>query len=641
MDIHWVMDYETLCNCFIAVFEHYKTNERKIFVVHESRNDFPEFVKFLNECKTTNQWHISYNGLGFDAQITQKILDKQKDLINFDTASLIKFIYNYAQSVIEKTNKGDFADYAPYKLKIKQIDLFKMNHWDNKAKMSGLKWIQYSMDWDNVEEMPHRHDQPVTNNHELESIISYCINDVKSTKEIFNHSKEQILLRQTLTKEYNIDLYSASEPRISKELFLHFLEQKTGISKQDLKTLRTPRDYIVLADCILPYIKFATPEFNKVLDYFRTKVITSTKDGFKYTLNYKGVKTDYGLGGIHGAIDSGAYEAKPGWTIMTSDVVSYYPNLAIKNHWAPEHLPKKEFCELYEWFFDERKKIPKTDPKNYVYKIILNSTYGLTGDANSFLYDPRMTMQITINGQLSLSMLYEMLSLAIPEAQPLMQNTDGLEMMIPDSRVDDYLKVCAEWEKMTQLTLEHDQYSKMIIRDVNNYMAVYKSGKVKCKGAFEWEDLDKKKVAMFHKNKSFLIIPKAIYAYFVHGTKPEDFLDANTNFYDYCGAVKAKSGWHFVDRKIIDGELSNTHLQKIIRYYVSNTGGKLVKCHQDGREIQVESGEWLQTVVNKVDGSKDSNKYDINKKYYLEEIYKQIEGIQEVKTRKATQLSLF
>ena len=635
------MDYETLCNCFIAVFEHYKTEERKVFVVHQSRNDFPEFVKFLNECKTTNQWHISYNGLGFDAQITQKILDKQKDLLNFDTASLIKFIYNYAQSVIDKTNRGDFAEYAPYKLKIKQIDLFKMNHWDNKAKMSGLKWIQYSMDWENVEEMPHLHNEPVTDLEELQEIIDYCINDVRSTKEIFNHSKEQILLRQTLTKEYNIDLYSASEPRISKELFLHFLEQKTGISKQDLKTLRTPRDYIVLADCILPYVKFETPEFNKVLDYFRTKVITSTKDGFKYSMDFKGVKVDYGLGGIHGAISSGVYEAKPGWTIMTSDVTSYYPNLAIRNKWAPEHLPKQEFCQLYEWFFEERKKIPKTDPKNYVYKIILNSTYGLTGDANSFLYDPKMTMQITINGQLLLSKLAEMLSFAIPECQPLMLNTDGLEMMIPDNKVDDYMKVCAEWEKMTQLALEHDEYSKMIIRDVNNYMAINKKGKVKCKGAFEWEDLDKKKVATFHKNKSFLIIPKAIYAWFVYGTKPEDFLAQNQNIYDYCGAVKAKAGWKFVDRQIVDGNLVNWPLQKIVRYFISNSGGKMVKCHNDGREIQVEAGQWMQKIINKIDPAIPFDQYDINTKYYLEEIYKEIDNIQQITTNKIVQLSLF
>lgn len=635
------MDYETISNCFVAVFEHYKEEERKVFVVHEQRNDFPELVTFLQKCVTENQWHISYNGLNFDAQITQKILLNQKVLLKATPEYIVKYIYDYAQTVIEKSNKGDFADFAPYKLKIKQIDLFKLNHWDNKAKMSGLKWIQYSMDWENVEEMPHPHNKPITDKNTLDEVIDYCINDVRSTKKIFEHSKEQIQLRQDLTKEYGIDLYSASEPRISKELFLHFLEQKTGISKADLKVLRTPRDYIVLADCILPYVKFETPEFNKVLDYFRTKVITSTKDGFKYTINFKGVKTDFGLGGIHGAISAGVYEAKQGWTIMTSDVTSFYPNLAIKNKFAPAHLPQKEFGQLYEWFFEERKKIPKTNPKNYVYKIILNSTYGLTGDENSFLYDPKMTMQITINGQLLLSKLAEMLSLAIPECQPLMLNTDGLEMMIPNDKVDDYMKVCAEWEKLTQLALEHDQYSKMIIRDVNNYMALTSNGKVKSKGAFEWEDLDKKKVAIFHKNKSFLIIPKAIYAWFVNGVKPEDFLAQNNNIFDYCGAVKAKAGWYFVDRQIIEGELVNKRLQKIIRYFISDTGGKLVKCNQDGREIQVESGEWLQTTINKIDTNKPFESYNINKKYYLEEIYKQIDNIQEVGFNKSVQLLLF
>lgn len=666
------MDYETICNCFIGVFQHYKDDsERQIFVVNESQNDLPKLISFFKLNIKNKEWHISFNGLNFDAQITHRILKDQNILLKMSGTDAAKYLYQYAQSVIDKSTKGDFLEFPPFKMQIKQIDLFKMNHWDNKAKMSSLKWIQYSMDWQNVEEMPHRHDQPVTDDHTLNEVINYCINDVMSTKEVLHHSKEQIALRQTLTKEYGIDLYSASEPRISKELFLYFLEQKLGMEKSYIKTLRTPRQYIVLADCILPYVKFDTPEFNKVLNYFRTKVITSTKDGFKYSINFKGVKTDYGLGGIHGAIESGVYEAKPGWTIMTSDVTSFYPNLAIKNGFHPEHLPAKEFGQLYEWFFEERKKIPKTDPKNYVYKIILNSTYGLTGDANSFLYDPRMTMQITINGQLLLSKLAEMLSFAIPECQPLMLNTDGLEMMIPDDKVDDYMKVCAEWEKLTQLALEHDQYSKMIIRDVNNYMAVVAPKKVKdieewekmkkkspsyvyfqkgddyyyqatkCKGAFEWEDLDKKKVAVFHKNKSFLIIPKAIYAFFVHGTKPEDFLDANTDIYDYCGGVKAKGGWHFVERKIVNGELINNKLQKIIRYYVSTNGCKLVKCHQDGREIQVESGEWLQTTVNKLDSSKPFDKYDINKKYYLEEIYKEIEGIQAVTFNKATQLSLF
>jgi hypothetical protein len=639
-DIHYVMDYETICNCFIAVFEHYKTDERKVFVIHDSRNDLVDFINFLNENKNKSQWHISFNGLSFDAQITQKIIDKQKELLKLDTQGVVEFIYNYAQSVISKSNKNEFLEYAPYKLKIKQIDLFKLNHWDNKAKMSGLKWIQYSMDWQNVEEMPHPHNKPVTDVHTLNSIINYCINDVKSTKEVLRLSREQILLRKNLTNEYGIDLYSASEPRISKELFLHFLEKKTGVEKYHLKALRTPRPQIVLADCILPYIKFTTPEFNSVLDYFKSKTISSTKEGFKHTIKYKGVKTDYGLGGIHGAIDPGVYEAKPGWTIMTSDVTSFYPNLAIKNGFHPAHLPKREFCELYEWFFEERKKIPKSDPKNYVFKIILNSTYGLTGDENSFLYDPKMTMQITINGQLLLSKLAEMLSIAIPEAEPLMLNTDGLEMMIPTDKVDIYMKACEEWEKLTQLLLEHDQYSKMIIRDVNNYMAVNTAGKVKCKGAFEWEDLEKKKVAILHKNKSFLIIPKAIYAFFVYGTKPEDFLKNNQNIFDYCAGVKAKAGWYFEERKLENGELIIRKLQKIIRYYISNQGSKLIKCHNDGREIQVESGEWLQTTLNKIDDV-DISKYNINTKYYLQEIYKEIENIQNISYKSFKQLSLF
>lgn len=636
------MDYETIVNCFVGVFQHYKDEGvRHVFVIHQDRNDFTKLVNFLNNCVANKEWHISYNGLAFDAQITQWILDNQKPLAALSTQDLLKEIYKFAQETISRTDRNEFQTYPPRQLKIKQIDLFKMNHWDNRAKMSSLKWIQYSMDWDNVEEMPHPHYEPIINDNQLKMTVKYCLNDVLSTKKILEHSKEQIKLRQTLTKEYKIDLYSASEPRISKELFLHFLHKKLDWEKSEIKQLRTPRHTIFLGQCILPYIQFKTPEFQSVLDYFRTKVITSTKDGFKHSVTYKGVRTDYGLGGIHGATDSGVYEANPGWTIMTSDVTSFYPNLAIKNGFHPEHLPKKEFGELYQWFFEERKKIPKSDPKNYVYKIILNSTYGLTGDENSFLYDPQMTMQITINGQLSLSMLYEMICLEIPEAIPLMQNTDGLETMIPTHAVGKYMDICSRWETLTQLSLEHDQYKKMIIRDVNNYIAISKDDKVKCKGVFEWEDLDKKKVAVFHKNKSFLIIPKAIYAYFVKGTEPEIFLAQNKEITDYCAGVKAKSGWYFEEQFIEDGQLVVNRLQKIVRYYVSNIGSKLVKCHKDGRIIQVEAGQWLQTTINRIVKDKPFEDYDINKQYYLDEIYKQIEQIEKVKPKSFTQLSLF
>jgi hypothetical protein len=626
------MDYETLSNCFIGVFEGIKSEDQEIFVVHESRNDIRELVEFLDRNIYYEEWHVSFNGLGFDSQITESIIRNKEWLIEQSPEKIAKFIYGKAQDVIYKQNNGEFLEYSPRDLSIRQLDVFKLNHWDNNAKRSSLKWIQYTMDWTNIIDMPIRHTEHIVEE-QIPEIIRYCINDVKSTKQIMNLSKSQIELRRTLTEEYGIDLYSASEPRISKELFLLFLSQKTGIKKWDLKQMRTHRARITVKNIILPYIEFKTATFQNLLKKFQEVVIYpgETKGGFKYSVQYKGVQTDYGLGGIHGARSTKVYESNEDMIIMTSDVTSFYPNLAIRNKWAPAHLEQDDFCDLYEWFFEERKKIPKKDPKNYVYKIILNSTYGLSNDENSFLYDPEFTMRITINGQLSLSMLYEMICEEIPNAVPLMQNTDGLETLIPREYVDKYMDICKRWEDITQLQLEHDTYSKIILGDVNNYIAITEDGKSKCKGRFEYDNL------ALHKNKSFLIIPKAIHAYFVDGIKPEDFLAQNQNIFDYCGGVKIKGDWSFYEHHIVNGEYEVKPLQHTIRYFVSKSGSKIIKKNNtDGREIQVEAGKWMQTtLINYTE--KEFSEYDINYDYYLENIYKEIRNLEPI----ITQLKLF
>ena len=632
MRTHWVMDYETLSNCFIAVFEAVNSEEQKIFVIHESQNDILELVEFLQENISSDEWHVSFNGLGFDSQITEYILRNKDSVIHNTGETIAKWIYGKAQNVISRQNAGEFLEFSPRDLQINQVDVFKLNHWDNNAKRSSLKWIQYTMDWPNIIDMPIHHTESIVAE-QIPEIIRYCINDVKSTKQIMKLSKEQIGLRKTLTEEYGINLFSASEPRISKELFLHFLSQKLEVKKWDLRQARTHRARITVKNIILPYIEFKTATFQNLLNKFNEVVIYpgETKGGFKYSVQYKGVKTDYGLGGIHGARSTKVYESNEDMVIMTSDVTSFYPNLAIRNKWAPAHLPKDEFCDLYEWFFEERKKIPKSDPKNYVYKIILNSTYGLSNDENSFLYDPEFTMRITINGQLSLTMLYEMICEEIPNAIPLMQNTDGLETMIPREYVEKYMDICKRWEDITQLQLEHDAYSKIILGDVNNYIAVTEDGKSKCKGRFEYNNL------ALHKNKSFLIIPKAIHAYFVDGIEPEDFLAQNQNIFDYCGGVKIKGDWNFYQHGIMHGEPFMYLLQHTIRYFVSKSGSKIIKKNNtDGREIQVEAGKWMQTIMIDYE-EKDFSEYDINFKYYLDNIYKEIRSLEPINN----QLSLF
>ncbi len=659
---HYVMDYETLSNCFIAVFQDIKTDDTEVFVIHKLHNDTERLIEFLIRNIELDEWHVSFNGLGFDSQITEYILRSSEQLVHMDPEEVARWIYGKAQDIIQRQNEDRFLEFNPWDIQINQVDVFKLNHWDNAAKRSSLKWIQYTMDWPNIVDMPIHHSTEIKTLDQIKEVIKYCKNDVNSTKKIMQLSKSQIALRKTLTEEYNINLFSASETKISKDLFLHFLSQKMGFKKNEIRQLRTRRTEIHVKDILLDYLDFKTATFQKLISRFREIIVypDQTKGGFKYSIQYKGVKTDFGLGGIHGARKAGIYKSDKDMMIMTSDVVSFYPNLAIRNNWSPAHLPKEDFCEQYEWFFNERRKISKKDVRNYVYKIILNSTYGLSNDENSFLYDPEFTMRITINGQLSLTMLYEMICEEIPGSIPLMQNTDGLETVIPRKYQDKYMEICKRWEEMTMLELEHGTYQKMVIGDVNNYIAltepsevhkdVYeklkkdfphdifeeRNGKfyysaVKSKGRFEFANL------ALHKNKSFLIIPKALHYYFVHGIQPKNFISEQKNIFDYCGGVKIKGDWKFVKHHVVNQEYIKDSLQHTIRYYVSKSGSKIIKTHLfDEREIQVEAGKWLQTVFIDYQ-EKHFDDYQVNYDYYLEKINKEIEGLEP----NINQLSLF
>jgi hypothetical protein len=646
------MDYETNLNCFLGVFEHFKTDEVKVFTIGPLRNDLIELLEFFDQNIKLNQWHISFNGLAFDAQITQFILVSRKKLLKLNGDQIGRLIYGFAQDAIGRSNRREFQKYSEKKISIKQIDIFKLNHWDNPAKRSSLKWIQCSMRWPNVQDMPIEHWEEINTVEDLKQIASYCRNDVSSTKAIMKLSSKLITLRGTLTNQYNIPLYSASEPKISKELFVYFLSKKTGISSYELKQLRTHRHMLVVKDLILDYIKFTTPEFKGLLENFSNLRLDpmNLKGQFKAQVMYRGCKTKFGLGGVHGA-KRGIYEPEEHMTLMSSDVVSYYPNLAIRNGWSPAHLPSDQFVDQYEWFFDERRKIPKSDPRNYVYKIILNSTYGLSNDKHSFLYDPEFTMRVTVNGQLSLMMLYERLVEKIPGAIPVMQNTDGVEIMIPNKYTEQYLQICKEWEELTQLELEHDEYQKLMVPDVNNYIGVFKDkevsredwlsmqkdnpenlykrkegkfsvAKTKAKGRFE---IDK----ALHKNHSFMVVNKALYYYFVHGIDPKAYIETNKDIFDYCGLTRAVGVWKFqhtyVDK---NRDVIIESLQKTLRYYISNKGSKIIKHNtEDGRNTNVEAGQWIQTIFN-VYEEKPFEEYNIDLRFYLFKVNKEIKAME-------------
>ena len=109
-----------------------------------------------------------------------------------------------------------------------------------------------------------------------------------------------------------------------------------------------------------------------------------------------------------------------------------YPNIAISNRVYPEHLTEK-FCDIYEDVYNQRKSFAKGTAENAMLKLALNSVYGDSNNKYSVFYDPKYTMNITINGQLSLCLLAEKL-LTIEGLKIIQVNTDGVTVVVPIGR---------------------------------------------------------------------------------------------------------------------------------------------------------------------------------------------------------------
>jgi hypothetical protein len=443
----WIWDLETLINIFTATFLDKNSDKTRVFVISKTRNDKQELFDFLNN---EVEGLVGYNSLHFDAQVIEYMY-RYPDCTHEDIAK-------YAQIITGDNDRK--PDVYESKMKHKHLDLFRALSLSTKAKRTGLKWCEFMLDLENIEDMPS---QGFGDNWE-QLVLSYNLNDVLATKKLYEKYNYEIDLRKHLTKREGINLLNSTEPDLAKKLFSKYLSSAMKISENDLRTLSTNREVVNISDIIFPYVEFKTDKFKTVLSEFK-KLSLKEYDKFEFIVNY-GIDIVYALGGIHAAPNNTIVESDDKYVIKSLDVVSYYPNLMIRNGLCPQHLPKNIFLKLYEGFFIERRNTPKSDPRNYILKILLNSTYGLTNDKYSFLRDRAVTLAICINGQLLLTMLAEELSISIPEFQLIMMNTDGFEVKIPRDFVTHFDNICDKWQKLTKLELEFVDYQKMIISDV-------------------------------------------------------------------------------------------------------------------------------------------------------------------------------
>lgn len=637
----YTYDFETYINLFCAVFNH--LGSEIVFEISARKNDYEEFCKFYTP--ENIKYAIGFNNVRFDAQIAQYLINNYSRFRLMQGSELVKLIYDFAQSVIEKSRNKEFLPFAEWNITIPQIDLFLINHYNNKNKMTSLKWIEFSINHPKVQDLPYKFDRPLHSS-TFDNVIHYCKNDVTATRQFGEEMTDLIKLRISQDKQYpDLRLRNKSDSSVGETLFLYHMSESMGIPMKELKKMRTHRGSLPVKDIILPYINFKTPEFQGILDWYND----SMTGGLEKTLRFGGIDYVFAEGGLHASWENKIFEADDEYDILDIDVKSFYPNMAIENGFRPEHLGEA-FLQVYKMFYIERTKYAKGTVENQSYKIVLNGAYGKFGDEHSFLFDKKVMLQICINGQLMIAMLCERFSF-LDGVTVIQANTDGVTIKVKKTQVEEIKTICKRWEKLTRLELEYVNYKKMVINNVNNYMAQYMNGDVKDKGAAYIVNPE------HHKNKSQRIVQIALRRYFFEGipvretienhlTTKEKGIEYNAKknkygvpfhgIYDFCIGKKVQWNQNFV---LIKGMNETDIGQKVIRYYITSEKATMMKKYDDGRIEAVNKGYNAKLFQDYEKLKPD--KYGINYEYYINECYKITTPFEGGNPKIGKQLSLF
>jgi len=680
----WIYDLEVFPNCFTFTAVCADKSRTHVYECSTRKNDVSQLFEFLDMLHDKKHRMVGFNNKGFDYPVLHALLEVRAKAVTVSGKAVAKKAYKVAQDLISVQAEHNNARLNEY---IKQIDLFKIHHFDNKARATSLKMIEFNMKSDSIEDLPFSVGTELTDS-EIDVLLKYNMHDVIKTLDFYNISLNAIRFRDELSKKYKRDFTNHNDTKIGKDYFIMQLEKtmpdscykKDSTGKKVIN--QTKRPLIAIKDCLFNYYDFQRPEFQAIFNWFKKQTITETKGVFSdvtadkldrvsmfaemnimrkkfnagqideelvafkaaypagwidktqlkakkkgqptysywycwyeaETLNVvvDGFRFDFGTGGIHGSVSSCIVAESDTHQIIDADVSSMYPNIAIANRVYPEHLTDR-FCDIYKDVYEQRKSYPKASAENAMLKLALNGVYGDSNNQYSPFYDPQYTMTITINGQLSLCLLAEKL-LTIDGLSLVQVNTDGVTVLCPRNMMDKYNAICEAWQQQVGLQLEYASYSKMIIRDVNNYLAFYTDGKVKRKGAYQYEGLG------WHQNQGGLVIPMAAEANMIYGTAIEDFVQTHKDLYNFMLRTKVPRNSKLM---LVMDDGTEIQQQNICRYYACKDGGKLVKI----MPALIEGGEDRRLSINSSWNVKTCNNIkdfgnDIDYDYYIAEAKK-------------------
>lgn len=670
----WVYDLEVLVNFFSGTFLNPITNEVKVFVIHKSRDDRKELLEFLNN-KELVKGLIGFNNLNYDYPILHFLL-LYKNIDKTLVEKLVKDIYSKSQDIIDSKGHSDIK--KPF---IKQLDLYKLNHYDGAQKRCSLKHLEFSFRWHNLQDMPFKHTDNIESEQDVLDILAYNLNDVLFTSHFYKQCNGKIQQRLDMKSLYNIDFSNLSDTSIGTNIIAKLYSEKTGINFYDFKHKRDERESICLGDLVWDQISFKSKELNDLLYHIKNttinlktnRVISTTykpiynytgddKMKFKIPIKYQNTTYDVLLGGLHSTLAPMIIEETLSQLLDDEDFGSFYPGLMLMLEIFPPHLGK-ELLEILRELTNMRllAKASHNDLLSNALKLTINSIFGNLGNEYSFLYSPASKVKVTINGQLILLMLIERLT-DLPGVECFYANTDGASFKVDRNVIDAYRQVCKDFSSWVDIPLESASFKKCILRDVNNFLIITnhldKKGntKIKVKGDFERTEDGKE----WHKNHSMNIVSQALYEYYVHNTPVENYIKSHTDIYDYLKMAKSIGQntlelWHYNQY----GQTVIEPLQKINRYYMSSTSNRIlmkkmppvaklthtekhkqkvnanqmdifdivedVKVEVE-REGNVEAG-YKVTIFNKFEHKDNITDYNIDYSYYINECYKIINVI--------------
>ena len=667
----YVYDIEFYRNFFVVNFRSFPDGEERLtFEISQRKDQRKELLTFL---ETEGLRLIGFNNVGYDYPVLHMLIESPE-------ISLLIWWKKVQRDIFNNTDRKKVIWES--QRKVFQIDLFKINHYDNMARSTSLKWLEFTKRWSKVQDLPIKPDQ-VINEPQIPKMIAYCWNDVDFTFELAHDCWNAVKFRENMTEVLGRNVMDYSDVKLGEYLNQKKYEELSGRRWKEFREERTHRRDYRMSDIIPDVIEFRTPVMKKWLEELKQrKFIDDKRDKFRYdiiidetfeevrsrdfTMTDSKIDKDlqpellalktvvtFAKGGLHTVELPRVVTRKEGWHLMEKDVASMYPRGIVVDGIYPKHLGEtwnegisnaydyrlntlKPKMKEVEYGSDEYKKL---DDEQAVYKLAMNGGgFGKLGSAYSWQYDPLAKYQVTMGCELKLLMLIE--DFVMAGIQIVSVNTDGVVIHYPHSMQETVDKIHADWEKKTQFILEDTHYSKIVFSSVNHYIAVIvdpvtdEKLKVKYKGDFE---LDKDP----HKNNSQRIVPVALSEYFVNDVPISNIIGhlgyefenngkkEQVSIYDYCHGKKKTSSCEYW---LVNRGKAHLLKDKVLRYYVSKVPNQLLKKYtkgkQEGKFEKVNAGFNITMFMDYFGAaSMGVGGYKIDKNYYTQECRKVIDPI--------------